>query len=72
MWAGRAGSDTGGVDGQTDREIWVSLYAAQLVDGDELVTEIHTAEAEQAWAEAMTKIAAMENSADDGAVDGRG
>jgi hypothetical protein len=55
------------VDRQTDREIWVSLYAAQLADGDDLVTEIHTADAEQAWAETMTQIAAMETSADGGA-----
>ncbi len=59
------------VSRQTDREIWVTVYAAQLAGGDELVTEIHLSDAEQAWVDTMAEIAAKENSADGGPVDER-
>ncbi|HWM06252.1 MAG TPA: hypothetical protein VNP92_28240 [Actinophytocola sp.] len=48
------------VSGQSDRTIWVALYAVELAGGEELVTDVHEAAAEQAWTEAMAEIRAMD------------
>ena len=47
--------------GQSDRTIWIALYAVELAGGEELVTDAHEAAAEQAWTDAMAEIRAMDS-----------
>lgn len=56
----RPEADESAGGGQSDREIWVTLYAVELAGGEGQVTDAHEAAAEQAWTASMAEIQAMD------------